>query len=398
MRRIQTALLLWTLTSLIVMATVRAGAADLSLIGYDDRGRQETRAGQQTQPCQSCAPGTECKSTAADGACHCDADNHACGAGPMILTVGPPPRLYSPSADYGVRTTETQCSCVVVGDENAASAAHAPQTLKVNPVCALGYPLCQDPATVGHLMENGTLGLFGFENQQPGQMMTAAPPLPPSIITAPPFMPNVIYQPYGPIACVPPAPVYCTSTTSSTMASNTQPICSEADRLDHMLQAIQHLEAAGMKAEADQLRCECDAIVHEVAMQLKATETNEVQCTHADAEKCRTARENLPQRPVVTAALPAPAAAVHWYPVRQAGYLSPADVSNDSASEMTDRPIPMPFEPQPMVIQPKLIEPIHFVPPSQMGELDKEQFSVPTDSDHSSDWNSQTPWWQNFQQ
>lgn len=390
MRRIQTALLLLTLTSLIVMATVRAGAADLSLIGYDDRGRQETQAGQQTQPCQSCPSGTECTSCAANGACHCDADNHACPtAGPMILTIGPPPRLYSPSADFGVRAAQTPCSCTIVGDENAAAAAHAPQTLKVNPVCALGYSMGQDPETVGHLLQNGTLGLFGFETQRPGQMVTAAPPLPPSIITAPPFMPNMIYQPCAPVAYMPPAPMYFTSTTN-----NTQPICSEADRLDHMLQAIQHLEAAGMKAEADQLRCECDAIVHEVAVQLKAAETNEVQSPHADAEKCRTARENLPQHPVVTAALPTPGSAVHWYPVRQAGYLSPADVSNDSAGEITDRPMPTPFVPQPMVIDPNFLEPIHFVPPSEMGELNP----VPLESDHPIDWNSNTPWWHGFRE
>src|SRR5262245_40021255 len=99
MRQIQTALLFVTSTSLIVLATVRAGAADfgLSLIGYDDRGRQETQVGQQTQPCQSCSPGTECKSCAADSAYNCDTENHTCAAaGPMILTIGPPPRLYSP--------------------------------------------------------------------------------------------------------------------------------------------------------------------------------------------------------------------------------------------------------------------------------------------------------------
>ena len=60
--------------------------------------------------------------------------------------------------------------------------------------------------------------------------------------------------------------------------------------------------------------------------------------------------------------------------------------------------MPMPFVPQPMVIEPNLIEPIHFVPQSEMYELNKEQFSVPSDSNHSSDLNSTTPWWQNFQQ
>lgn len=313
----------------------------------------------------------------------------------MILTIGPPPRLYSPSADYGQRTTDAPCSYVVLGDENVAPAVCASQTLKVNPLYT-GYPVGHDPATVGCLTENGSFGLCGFDAQQQSPMV-AAPPMPPSIITAPPFMPNMVYQPCGPMAYMPPAPMYFTSTITSTMATHTQPICSEADRLDHMLQAIQHLEAAGMKVEADQLRCECDAIVHEVAVQLRAAETNEVQCPHADNEKCRTARENLPQHPVVTAALPKPGTAVHWYPVRQAAYVSPAEVSNDSGNEMTNRPMPMPFVPQPMVIEPNLIEPIHFIPPSEMNEL-KEQFSVPADSDHSSDWNLHTPWWQNFQQ
>src|SRR5262249_24254726 len=59
--------------------------------------------------------------------------------------------------------------------------------------------------------------------------------------------------------CVPPPA--CSGSQCASTAS--------ADPLDHMLQAVHHLEAAGMQCEADRLRRQCDAEVASVIYELK---------------------------------------------------------------------------------------------------------------------------------
>jgi hypothetical protein len=385
MRRIHTALLFWAFVagSMVVPAT-RACAADLSLIGYDERGVQQSQDDAQAQPCQSCPPGAACQTCPTSAACAGNSDEqaHCVGAGPMILSIGPPPRLYSPSADFGTRTATTPSNCIVVGDEKSGPNPRD-GVAKPNPVCALGYPVypAHDPATVGHLLESGVLGM-GFENT-----MVGPPPLP--VMAAPQFVPNVVYQTCAPVTYFPPAPAYLPA-----VIANAHPLAGEADRLDHMLQAIHHLQAAGLQAEADQLRGRCDAAMHEVVSQLKTAETQMAQL-HQAVNSAPTAAMNLPQHPVVTSALP-PSRNTneHSYSVQQVGYLTPVDSSARSSNTFDERPLPAPFVPQPITIEPINV----FGEPGEGWDTKPEQSSGPIESSRPFESETSRPWWDGFHQ
>lgn len=168
----------------------------------------------------------------------------------------------------------------------------------------------------------------------------------------PPCIPAVGCQGYGPASFAPPATMYYVPTAASPNS-----IAGTTDQLDHMLQAIHHLEAAGLQAEADQLRSLCDAEMHEAINQLRSAEAGLLQLKEAVAADTSAIPANHPLQPVVTAALiPVPKSKTHSYPVQQAGYIVPSETltsaahyQNDSFDQMAP---PVPFTPQPVYIGP----------------------------------------------
>ena len=134
----------------MMMAAVRAQAEGLSidesLIGYDDRGVQQANDDAHAQPCQSCPPACACQSCPSEADCQCNASEpvHTSAAAPLIMTIGPPPRLYSPSADFGSRVQTGSASWTVVGDENAVAFQHptVPATLTAASVARMLLRRC----------------------------------------------------------------------------------------------------------------------------------------------------------------------------------------------------------------------------------------------------------------
>jgi hypothetical protein len=344
MRRIQTAFVFWSLLSLsMFVAAVRADwgglSFDESLIGYDGRGVQQSQTGAQAQPCQSCPPGTACQSCAVEDTCQCNsADSEHASPAPMILNIGPPPRLYSPSRDFGARVAAKPSQVCVVGDEGTAA-------LPVQ----LAYPI-PIPSTV-YTAPSSTLISYPspVSNQAvypvsalPTAFTTAGFPAPGMTAMAPP--PCVPAVGYAPQTFMPSGPVYF-----APPAVNANCAGGAADRLDHMLQAIHHLEAAGLQAEADRLRGLSNAEMHEAVNQLRSAEAGLLQLKEEVAADASEVRTNHPLQPVVTVARATSNFETHKYPVQQAGYIVPSEtmasaVHHDDTFDQLA--LPLPFTPQ----------------------------------------------------
>ncbi len=81
------------------------------------------------------------------------------------------------------------------------------------------------------------------------------------------------------------------------------PAAGEADHLEHVMQAIHHLEAAGMQAEADRLRRESDDKVERLIECFKSNEAELSRLHQSNANaKSESAKANE-RRPMVTAQL-----------------------------------------------------------------------------------------------
>jgi hypothetical protein len=349
MRRMQTALVFWSFLSLsMFMIAIRANADglsfDLSLIGYDDRGTLQSQNNAQAQPCQSCPPGTNCQSCDTDETCTCNSADHQCGsaAAPMILNIGPPPKLYSPASDFGDRVAAKPSGLSVVGDDGDATAAvqvAAPtRTIYTVPCGALmSYP---SPTP------NAAMAVYTAPVAAPAFAAAGFPTAGMTAVAQPPCVPAVGCPGYPPASFAPPATMYYVpaAPSSNAVAGTT------AGQLDHMLQAIHHLEAAGLQAEADRLRGLCDAQMHEAVNQLRSAEAELLQLRETATAETSAVKTNHPLQPVVTAALvPVPKSSTHYYPVQQAGYISPSETltqpeHQDYSFDQTASPLP--FSPQ----------------------------------------------------
>jgi ATPase subunit of ABC transporter with duplicated ATPase domains len=137
------------------------------------------------------------------------------------------------------------------------------------------------------------------------------------------------------------------------VAEGSSTLACQADRLDHILQAVHHLEAAGLQGQADQLRQECDGQLRQAANQMKTVETEIARLRDAADAQIACGRASHQQQPVVTAALARPhTAEEHKYAVQQAGYMVPAETTERTAPTFDERPLPEPFVPQPIIIEP----------------------------------------------
>jgi hypothetical protein len=351
MWRQQTALVfLGLLAGSILIVAVRSNAADLSLIGYDNRDVVQPEDAAQGRPCQPCLPGQSCPPAAAaqsDKACQ----SGSTAGGPMILNIGPPPQLYSPSADFGARIAAAPGGLTVVGDDSLPTdhIQHSSSTSEPVPMYWTPQPIYSASAVA----PDSRFSMPVYGTAPPS--IAFAPTYPAPFSALPPAMcnPAIVYQSIVPApliqpASYPPTSGYEPGKIYSSSAAN------EADRLDHILQAIDHLEAAGMATEADQLRRQCDAQMRQVVSELKTAEAEITRLRQALAEtKNKAAAVNHPRQPVVTAALPAERKVEGYsYPVQQAAYFAPADSTTGPATTLDEPGLPAPFVPQPVEVEP----------------------------------------------
>ena len=126
----------------------------------------------------------------------------------------------------------------------------------------------------------------------------APPPSPPFTVTIPTSSAPPAYNP----AVVYPSQLATPMTLPAPRANQvySSPAAGEADQLDHILQAVHHLEAAGLQADADRLRRECDDKVERLIACLKSSGAAlpRLRPTPQQNAELNPAKE---ERPVVTA-------------------------------------------------------------------------------------------------
>jgi hypothetical protein len=344
------ALLVWSMLVAAVRADVDGLSNDLSLIGYDDRGVQQSK--DDEQPCQSCPPAVTCQLCPPAATCQCNASTepHLSAAAPMILNIGPPPRLYSPSSDFGARAGAEVAAWSIVGDESPTSPSSLHRIANGSSVPCVIVPAPQPvystpgaAANTWHQAPSCSLD-DGATPLMPEFTATYSPSM--AMVTAPKCIPTIMYPNFAAAALSPAASFLPTT------GEGVRPMVGEAERMDHMLQAIYHLEAAGLQAEADRLRGECDAQMHDVVNRLKSAEAELARLQKTVGTETATASANHPQKPVVTVALRAGKGEERKYPVQQAGYISPSETLDRPDESFDQRPLPAPFVPQPITIEP----------------------------------------------
>lgn len=200
---------------------------------------------------------------------------------PLILNLGPPPTVYSPSADFGARVEAAPGWAVASDDRTAWTTPAHPvvSTLPMMPSCMpqsgpfdttmplVATPCYQCPPPMQTAMQpHGMLGAPSY--------YAPPPSLPFGMETTTVPSPQVYTKYYNP-AVVFPSQLAATPTTVPAPRANpvySSPAAGEADHLDHILQAVHHLEAAGLQADADRLRRECDDKVERLIECLKSNE------------------------------------------------------------------------------------------------------------------------------
>jgi hypothetical protein len=211
-----------TLSSLVALVFVArfvaiAAAADYTLLGYDDRMPPPP-------PPASCTEHSDCEAT---------------GCAPVILQVGSPPVIYSPADDF-IAHARAALGAASTDDHYAPATIYPTVAASGSPAAC--YPIPPLPFTA------------------PALNSSCVPPA------------NVIYGPWIPapyqpaLACVEPmCAAYADPATGLAAIS--------ADRLDHLLQAVDHLDAAGLHGEADQVRRVCTSDMRTVLSKYKADQS-----------------------------------------------------------------------------------------------------------------------------
>jgi Flp pilus assembly secretin CpaC len=228
--------------------------------------------------------------------------NEPSSGGPLILNLGPPPVVYSPSADFSTRV-ETAPGWAVASDTRTAANTPAHPVVGAPPMMpSYGVPIVQFDAPI----PVAAAPCFDCPQPMHTAMQPHALPTLPSYYAPPPSPPFAF-----PTASVPPAynpgVVYPSQlatpmTLPATRANRaySSPAEGEADQLDHILQAVHHLEAAGLQADADRLRRECDDKVERLIACLKSSGAAlpRLRPTPQQNAELNPAKE---ERPVVTA-------------------------------------------------------------------------------------------------
>jgi hypothetical protein len=271
---------------------------------------------------------------ATDDACACPQTAAVpSSAGPMIISYGPPPSAYSPSADFRARLQTSPGWASYVDSCIAASAAAAsaypppPPPPQPYPMYAPGYG--PSPAQMSAMELPPPPGFEGCQPRQfaveerfacrdgyaagyarqPERSRTVAWSAP--LCNCPTGNATCSAGcntdckvacngacnttcstacghdcPCGAAcqcgtACDCAANCTCSSNATKACAANcntctsqcsTDCACGNADRIDHILEAVHHLEAAGMQADADALRRKCDQEMKSVVERLKKAE------------------------------------------------------------------------------------------------------------------------------
>jgi hypothetical protein len=264
------------------------------------------------RPVTLAVPYSDCRLTACETPCPGNAP--ACAAqtaGPMIIDMTPysPPRGYSPSADFGARV-QAAPGCAIAGDAPLPMAnfphpvSMPPQPFAVyTPICPSSCPaeapsagyLPQPPASFASPEAAVSQPIFTAALPPPVPHPMAYAPGGPAVYPHPTSLPpSTAFVQYGPYACVPSACACpscygpaCECPNAAATSYHPQVIypasqcCNQAgaescgdcaDRLDHILEAVRHLEAAGLQVDADRLRHQCDAEMRDIVERLKRAE------------------------------------------------------------------------------------------------------------------------------
>jgi type II secretory pathway component GspD/PulD (secretin) len=256
---------------------------------------------------------------------------------PMILQLGPPPTMYSPSADFKARVaTMTLDDCkaapatcpppgmmtstiplpgTIQYTSDVPFAPPAPQSafpppgilppaysggpvapfyLAATPppiaACVCTHDYCDCPCQAAPSYAAPPPPPMAWQSVPMTQPDPSCnyPPLPPTCVAAAPTavypapQPPLTSQTVYPAAMppFPPAQAYLPSAIAyqpgmpsyAPPAAPGSPTIGEASRLDHILEAVHHLEAAGMQAEADCLRRDCDERLRSAIANLRIAE------------------------------------------------------------------------------------------------------------------------------
>ncbi len=228
--------------------------------------------------------------------------NEAPSGTPLILNLGPPPVVYSPSADFSTRV-ETAPGWAVASDTRTAANTPAHPVVSAPPMMpSYGVPIVQFDAPI----PVAAAPCFDCPQPMHTAMQPHALPSLPSYYAPPPSPPFAFPTASAPSAYNP-AVVYpsqlATPMTLPAPRANqvySSPAAGEADQLDHILQAVHHLEAAGLQADADRLRRECDDKVERLIACLKSNGAA-LPRLHPAPQQSAEANEANQHRPMVMA-------------------------------------------------------------------------------------------------
>ena len=202
--------------------------------------------------------------------------------GPMILQIGPSPTVYSPAADFKLRIGNA-ASVAVLSDDGTPGQSNVIQIADIRsdptnppstqPFCLPGFsPAAMPPLPPpGYFVQVPT----GYMPPPPAYLPVA------TRLSFPSPSSNATYggSPACDAASTCSGDCCCQSGECSCHAgappclSDSCTAVSGADRLEHILEAAHHLEAAGLQADADQLRRRCDGDVKVLIHQLKSAES-----------------------------------------------------------------------------------------------------------------------------
>ena len=229
--------------------------------------------------------------------------NEPSSGGPLILNLGPPPVVYSPSADFSTRVEAVPGWAIASDGRTAANTPTHPVVSAPPMMPSYGVPIVQ----FDYPIPVGAAPCFDCPQPIRTAMQPQGMPSLPSYYAPPPSTPFAFPTVSAPPAYNP-AVVYpsqlATTVTVPVARANpvySSPAAGEADQLDHILQAVHHLEAAGLQADADRLRRECDDKVERLIACLKSNgsaATPHLRPTPQQSAENTAAKEH---RPVVAA-------------------------------------------------------------------------------------------------
>ena len=222
--------------------------------------------------------------------------------GPLILNLGPPPVVYSPSADFSTRVEAVPGWAVASDTRTAAnSPAHPVVSAPANDALVR-----RSHRAIRRTDSRGCRPVFRLPAADAHRHATACVAEPAFLLCAPAEPAVRVSDGIRAAGLQSGRGVSLATGHADDPAGSprnlaySSPAAGEADQLDHILQAVHHLEAAGLQADADRLRRECDDKVERLIASLKSSGAA-LPRLHPAPQLSAEANEANEHRPVVTA-------------------------------------------------------------------------------------------------